>query len=584
MRTVLNCFLLLFLCATGWSQNPALATTVPAQTKPNILFILTDDQGIGDLTLHGNDSIRTPHTDALLQRSARFERFYVSPVCAPTRASFLSGMYHPRTGAIFVTRRRETMDDGITTLAEYLRDAGYRTGLFGKWHNGATFPYHPGGQGFEEFLGFTLGHFNDYFRGELRNERDEAVPFRGDLTQVLTDSALHFMQSSPEPFFCMLAYQAPHTPVQVADTYWDRAKARGLTDYNTGIYAMVESIDTRIGELLEQLRKAGKIDNTLIVFSTDNGPNGDRYRMGLKGTKGQVDEGGVRVPFGLRIPGHLANGQVIATPAAHIDLLPTLLDAIGELVPPGLDGQSLLPLLRGDTIPRRYIYAFGQGDEFTGYPGSMRDRHYLYVTSDSGRHELYDLQRDPGQQRDIYGTSPVGDAMAREYRRIAATVGRPDLVAPPIDLTAAPDTVRLLAHEGEPVGRTHFQDTYGWANDFFVDVGIDGAYWPVTESVGGEYEIVVRYHLDAPAPQAITVTTDAGTKLQAALPPALTRQLPVADRVPRKEVYPRAWARAAIGTLRVPAGATRLSIATPAQAGEETGLWIKELQLRPTAR
>ncbi len=578
MRLPIAFLLPALLCTCG----PAPATLPPEASPPNILFILTDDQGIGDLSLHGNDSIRTPHMDALLRSGARFSRFYVSPVCAPTRAGFLSGLHPPRTGAVFVTRRQETMADAVVTLPEYLQGAGYRTGLYGKWHNGATFPYHPGGQGFDAFLGFTLGHFNDYFSGELRNERDEAVPFRGDLTQVLTDSAAHFMETATRPFFCLLTYQAPHTPVQVADPYWRAVKPRGLTDYNTGIYAMVESIDDRIGQLLERLEASGKLANTIVVFSTDNGPNGDRYRMGLRGTKGQVDEGGVRVPFGIRLPGeHPANGRVISVPAAHVDLLPTLLDLTGQPVPDGLDGVSLRPLLEGGSLSDRFVYTFGQGYPYTGYPGSMRDARYLYVARDSSRHELYDLSEDPGQTRDVYRSlSEVGEGMADQYRRFAASIGRPDRVAPPVTLTGGPGEIRLLAHEGEPLGSARFSDVYGWANDFFVDVGVAGAYWPVVSEEDATYELTLRYHLDAPGSQAIRVSAGGEAGLTADLPVALTRQLPVADRVPRKEVYPRAWAEHSLGRLRVPAGATRLTIGTATQVGAETGLWVKELRLR----
>ncbi|WP_420457946.1 sulfatase-like hydrolase/transferase [Neolewinella sp.] len=586
MKTSMLGLLCLLLCTCGPAPTvPSNGVTTDAP-RPNILFILTDDQGIGDLSLHGNDSISTPNMDALLQSGAKFDRFYVSPVCAPTRASFLSGQYSPRTGAVFVTRRRETMDDGVITVAEHLQQLGYRTGLYGKWHNGATFPYHPGGQGFDEFLGFSLGHFNDYFRGELRDERDEPVPFAGDLTQILTDSAGYFMEQSRQPFFCMLTYQAPHTPVQVADRYWERKQAQGLSDYNAGIYAMVESVDDRIGELLGRLRAAGKLDNTIVVFATDNGPNGDRYRMGLKGTKGQVDEGSVRVPFGIKLSsGHPANGKVFDTPAAHIDLLPTLLDLLGESVPAGLDGVSLKPLLEGGQLPDRYVYAFKQGYDYTGYPGSIRNQRYLYVAEDSSQHELYDLIEDPGQEHNIYTTAgDTGMQLAAHYRDFALRIGRPELVAPPVDLTAAPGPIRLLAHEGEPLGRTHFRDTYGWANDFFVDLGVDGAYWPLEVSEEATYTVTVQYRLDADGPQNIVVETGPAQQVQALLPVARVPQLPVADRVPRKEVYPYAWAEQSLGELTVRAGSERLTVRTPTQIGEETGLWIKSVTLRQVAR
>ncbi len=596
LRFVFSLLFLPLLCTCDRAHSSQIVEESKDQivNRPNILFILTDDQGIGDLSLHGNDSIRTPNMDALLTSAARIRDFYVSPVCAPTRASFLSGMYAPRTGAVFVTRRRETMDDAVKTIPEYLGELGYRTGLFGKWHNGATAPYDPAGQGFDEFLGFTLGHFNDYFNGELQNEKNELVPFNYDLTDLLTDTAAAFMLESEVPFFTMLTYQAPHTPVQVADDHWDAVKSRGLSDYNTGIYAMVESIDEQIGRLFNLLEEAGKLDNTIVVFSTDNGPNGDRYRMGLKGTKGHVDEGGVRVPFGIRFPGkHPANGQQFDTHAAHIDLLPTLLDYLGEAVPTSIDGLSLMPLLDGDRFTyydyNRPLYGFKQNYNFSPYPGRLRNRNFLYILRDKDVHELYRIDKDDSQQANIMATTEafleehreVGRQMAEQYARFAAKVARPELVAPPIDLDAARGPVRLLAHEGEPLGNTHFQDQYGWANDFFVDLADDGAYWPITTATEGVFTVMVRYHYDA-APdnrggeaQTLVLSTDQGAAQQLRLSPAVTQQLPVADRTPRKEVYPRQWAEATLSSFRVPAQATRLTINAPGGAG----LWIKEISL-----
>jgi len=608
--------LLSFLCTCGPAQNSQAVKQSGDQMVeaklPNILFILTDDQGIGDLSLHGNDSIRTPNMDRLLTESARFSRFYVSPVCAPTRASFLSGKYAPRTGAVYVTRRRETMDDGIMTIPEYLRHAGYRTGLFGKWHNGATSPYRPEDQGFDEFLGFTLGHFNDYFNGELENERNELVPFSGDLTQILTDTAAAFMlEDSEDPFFAMLTYQAPHTPVQVADKYWDAVKSRGLTDYNTGIYAMIESVDDRIGQLLDRLERGGKLDNTIVIFSTDNGPNGDRYRMGLRGTKGYVDEGGVRVPFGIRFPGeHPANGNVFEYPAAHIDLVPTLLDIVDLPVPENLDGRSLLPLLNldwgagtspgdpADSMLRSFffrdIFVFKQGFHFKPYPGSMRSGPYLYVLRGEEEHELYAFGRDTAQENNLYDNQlprdvndpeweaadlmrSISNDMRKRYASFAATVARPDLVAPPIDLDAANGPVRLLAHEGEPLGETRFMDEYGWANDWFVYLGLQGAGWPIVTRKTRTYDVTVRYHLDADTPKDIIFLPSKGVKTGLTLPPVLSEKIPVADRTKRKEVYPRRWAEATLPGFEIEEGNTSLRI-VPLKP--HPGLWIKEVILR----
>ena len=575
----------LFLLASCLSDTGAAAgADQEGESPPNILFILTDDQGIGDLSLHGNDSIRTPNMDRLLTEGAKFDRFYVSPVCAPTRASFLSGLYAPRTGAVYVTRRRETMAAEVKTIPEYLREAGYRTGLFGKWHNGATKPYDPAGQGFDEFLGFSLGHFNDYFNGELENERNEAVPFSGDLTQILTDTAAAFMLADlPDPFFCMLTYQAPHTPVQVADKYWNEVKKRGLTDYNTGIYAMIESIDDRIGQLLDRLEAAGTLDNTIIVFSTDNGPNGDRYRMGLKGTKGHIDEGGVRVPFAIRLPeGHPANGRSFDVPAAHIDLLPTLLELAGRDLPTDIDGISLLHYLNGGSTMgdvQRPIYVFRQGYDYNPNQGSMRDERYLYVRRSTERHELYDLQTDPGQIRDLWPEAGIlGQDYRERYEQFAGSIGRPDRIAPPIDLDAGGAVIHLLAHEGEPLGNTHFSDEYGWANDWFVNVDSNGAQWPITTSSEGTYQVTVKYHAEQPI--RIGLQVDSLDTYSTNVAPTVTKQLPVADRVPRKEVYPRTWKEYTFDAVTIPAGAQNLHVFGGYLGEVSTGLWVKEVMLR----
>ncbi len=496
-------------------------TSSPAKSGPNILFILTDDQGIGDLSLHGNDSIRTPNMDALLRSSARFDRFYVDPVCAPTRASFLSGLYAPRTGSIYVTRRRETMDSAVKTLAEHLTEAGYRTALFGKWHNGATFPYHPAGQGFQEFLGFTMGHFNDYFDGILRNERDEPVPFHGELTDLLTDSASHWMTTGEQPFLSVVAYQGPHTPIQVGDDHWDAVAERGLSPFNTGIYAMVESIDEQLGRLLEELDTAGKLDNTIVVFATDNGPNGDRYRQGLRGWKTMIDEGGVRVPFGIRLPGdHPANGRVFSTPAAHVDLLPTLLDYLELPVPDQLDGTSLRPLLEGGTLPHRYLYTFRQAFVFDPDHGSMRDSNYVYLRRTAGVEELYDLNADPGQGTDLLAELPeVAERMRSDYDRVSAGIHRKDRVAPPIRVGGGAIPVRLVAHEGEPRGQTTFSRRGGFANDYLVGVDTGGVVWPVDVTEPGSYAVTIHYHLEGSAPREISLGTD-GTPPLTAYPSA----------------------------------------------------------------
>ncbi|MEL6141844.1 MAG: sulfatase-like hydrolase/transferase [Bacteroidota bacterium] len=561
--------------------------------RPNILFILTDDQGIGDLSLHSNDSISTPYTDQLLRESVRFSRFYVSPVCAPTRASFLSGQYHPRTGAFFVTRRAETMTDSVMTIAELLRDrGGYRTGLFGKWHNGATYPYNPVGQGFDRFLGFCMGHYNSYYNYKLEDERGEQVPFNGYITDTLTDAALDFTgaeQSSSQPWFCMLTFPAPHTPIQAPDSLFNKYQALGLTDYNAGIYAMVEANDHYIGRLIDSLEARDDLDNTIVIFSTDNGPNGSRYTMGLKGHKGQVDEGGVRVPFGIRLPNeHPANGKIVNHLAAHIDLLPTLVELTGIALPDELqtlDGQSLVPLVEelaaseqngkktkiaerpgmnqgnnkdkattktGDNNVKnkfnRRIYTFKQGYDFSPWPGAFRTQDTLYIRRSVDEHELYDLSADESQRHNYFEVSnPAHQQIAESYLRFANQVARPDLVAPPIEFGhATAPLVRLLAHEGEVVGRARFHDQYGWANDWAENIRSteDGIQWPVRVVDKGIYALEVEYALtkQSEATEETYLQIDFAKKRRSLLLELYQNEdLPTRDLVKRKEVYPRTW-------------------------------------------
>lgn len=221
--------LLFFLIALlpNWNLIAQIKREV---ARPNILLIMTDDQGWGDIRSHGNPLIDTPVLDHLAEQGTRFDRFFVSPVCAPTRASLLTGRWHLRTGTHGVTRGNETMRSEEVTLAEILRQQGYHTGIFGKWHNGAHYPEHPNGQGFEEFIGFCSGHLNNYFDATLEYN-GKPIKSKGYITDVLTDAAIEFIvKNKTQPFFCYLPYNAPHSPFQVPNRYFQKYKNRGLDD------------------------------------------------------------------------------------------------------------------------------------------------------------------------------------------------------------------------------------------------------------------------------------------------------------------------------------------------------------------
>ncbi|RMF28102.1 MAG: hypothetical protein D6765_06480, partial [Bacteroidetes bacterium] len=421
-------------CLTCNSEPP------PPPPPPNVVLILTDDQGAGDLSLVGNDSLHTPYLDRLGRESVQFERFYVSPVCAPTRASLLTGRYHLRTGCTWVTHRREVMRAEETTLAEVLRAAGYATGLFGKWHNGEQYPNDPLGQGFDEFFGFSGGHLNNYFDPTLQHNR-ETVKAPGYITDILTDKAIDFIaRNSRRPFFCYLPYNVPHSPLQVPDKYFQHVKARGLSDYNAAIYGMLENLDDNIGRLLHALDSLGLRENTIVVFTSDNGPNGERFNLGMKGRKGSVDEGGVRVPLFIRFPAGGWKPNLTLRPlAAHIDLMPTLLDLCGITPPDSIhfDGQSLTPLLDGfanlEQWSQRLLFTFPIGRRLSPQPGAVRSDRYRWVLERDSSIHLYDMTQDPAQENDLAEqlpglTATLGDAYAQAFQDVSAG----DLQPPPI--------------------------------------------------------------------------------------------------------------------------------------------------------
>ena len=274
--------------------------------QPNVILVMTDDQGYGDVCSHGNPLIDTPNLDQMAKDGARFENFFVSPLCAPTRASLLTGRYHIRTGTVNVSNNLEIMRSEETTIAELFKANGYSTALFGKWHNGEHYPYNPNGQGFDEFVGFCAGHTGNYFDPILEHNAG-TIKTKGFITDILTDKAMEWIEAKRnEKFFCYIPYNAPHTPYQVPDAYFEKYKARGLDVKNATLYGMVENIDDNMGRLLKKVKELGLQENTIVLFLTDNGPNTrNRYNGGMKGHKGQVDEGGVRVPLFVRWSGHI---------------------------------------------------------------------------------------------------------------------------------------------------------------------------------------------------------------------------------------------------------------------------------------
>ncbi|MCD6308800.1 MAG: arylsulfatase, partial [Candidatus Latescibacteria bacterium] len=370
----------------------------PAPAKrPNVVLIMTDDQGYGDLGCHGNDLIRTPNIDRLAGESLELTRFYVCPTCAPTRAGLLTGRCHHRTGVMGTMSGEALIAPDEMTVAAMLRDAGYRTGIFGKWHLGDSYPRRPIDMGFEEEVvhhGGGLGqpadppgvgyhdpvhqekynytiydnfphwvNSNNYFDPVLsRNGVPEQ--FEGYCTDVFFGEAISFIERHrDEPFFVYLPTNAPHSPEIVSEDYLEPYRALGLDEKTARCYAMIENIDDNLARLRGRLASLGLVEDTILIFMGDNGPQYNRYNGGLRGRKAQFYEGGIRVPFFVHWPGKIAAAAKSNEPAANIDILPTLLDACGVRSRGNvkLDGVDLLPLMTGrvDSLPERRLFFQG---------------------------------------------------------------------------------------------------------------------------------------------------------------------------------------------------------------------------------
>lgn len=406
--------LIALLFALFASQSNAAKPPAVSLSKPNIVVILTDDQGWGDLSVNGNQNLSTPNIDSLARDGALFERFYVCPVCSPTRAEFLTGRYHLRGGVYSTSAGGERLDLDELTIGDTFTAGGYATGAFGKWHNGMQYPYHPNGRGFAEFYGFCSGHWGDYFSPPL-DHNGKIVQGEGFCIDDFTDKAMAFMEKNAKqdkPFFAYIPYNTPHSPMQVPDRFWNKFKDFELKMHNRepnkeklnhirAALAMCENIDWNVGRILKKLDQLQIADNTVIMYFCDNGPNGTRWNGGMKGRKGSTDEGGVRSPMLVRWPNRISSGTVVNRNGAAIDLLPTLADMAGiEVVSKKkLDGQSLKHALLGNEKPAhdsRLIFSHWR-NRVSVKTGKFR----LDL-----RGKLYDLESDPGQYKDISKKMP----------------------------------------------------------------------------------------------------------------------------------------------------------------------------------
>ena len=409
-------------------------------TPPNVILIITDDQGYGDLNFNGNPNIITPALDNFAAESVRFNNFYVSPVCAPTRSSLMTGRYSLRTGVRDTYNGGAIMASSEVTLAEMLKQANFTTGIFGKWHLGDNYPSRPSDQGFDESLIHLaggmgqVGDFTNYFKKDTSYfdpilwHNNEQKPYQGYCSDIFTENAIEFIEKNKNnPFFCYLSFNAPHNPLQVPDEYYQiyknidptegidpnlipNEKINEQTKENTRkVYAMVTNIDDNLKKLFSKVEELGIKENTIVIFMTDNGPQHARYVAGMKGRKTSVYNGGIRVPFYFRYPNEFSGDKEVDQMTAHIDLLPTLSKLCGARIPEDrkIDGRNFIPSIEGKIQPERSFFSYWtrKYPELFNNIALQRGQFKLVGKTDYDSEienfQLYDTNKDPFEKNNL---------------------------------------------------------------------------------------------------------------------------------------------------------------------------------------
>jgi len=476
--------------------------------QPNVVLVITDDQGYGDLSCHGNPVLKTPNLDKLHSQSARLTDFHVSPTCSPTRAALMTGRYCNRTGVWHTVMGRSLLRKDEVTMADVFSAGGYKTAIFGKWHLGDNYPFRPQDRGFGEVLihkGGGIGNTQDYWGNDYFDDtyfhNGKPKKFEGYCTDVWFAEATKFIEANKDrPFFCYLPTNAPHGPFRVPEKYSGPYWGKGVKALFCG---MIANIDENMGRLMNKLKELGIEDNTILIFMTDNGTSGGRFNARMRGSKGSEYDGGHRVPCFIRWPaGGIGGGVDIGRVTAHIDMLPTLIELCGLERPTGvkMDGDSLTPLLKreGKPWPDRTLITDSQRVE---YPikwrksAVMTDRWRLI----NGK-ELYDIKANPRQRDDIVD----------KHREVVAKLRKV------YDDWWADTSKRFLEYceiivgsdaENPSMLTSHDWHAHGpWNQDSVRQGQKRNSFWAVEVARDGEYEIALRRwpeEVDAPITAAI---------------------------------------------------------------------------------
>lgn len=552
------------------------------RAQPNIVVILSDDQAWGDLSLNGNKNISTPNIDKLASEGAVFSNFFVSPVCAPTRASFLTGREHRKTGVTGVDAGKDYLNLDEVTIADLLNSNGYKTGAFGKWHNGSVYPYHPNGRGFDEFYGFCNGVLANYFNTTIEYNGEE-ITANGYIADFLTDRAIDFINSNKDnPFFCYVPYNTPHYPLQVPDEYYDRVKQRGITMYNRdkereisegiestiGELAMCENIDMNVGRILQTLKDNGLEENTIVIYFSDNGPMTTRWNGGMKGRKNTVSEGGIKVPFIIRYPEKIKPGIEVDQIAAHIDILPTIADYAGistNSCKP-LDGLDLKPLIEGNDKewPDRMIFSINLKNDV-----SVRTQNYRLEPDG-----LFDMKSDPGQRKDILMFEPgVYGSLKNTLDKWcdAAIDANDSKLFLPVGYKEWPAT-KLLAQDCVFAGKEICFSAI-WPNTAWITNWInpeDFFYWNIDVNTPGKYLVSVYYTCpESSIGSQILLDFDGNGVIGEIEEPFDPELIPSPDRVKRFGSYEKPFRELKLGEVELSQKKGKLTVKSIKMVGSQ---------------
>jgi len=548
---------------------------------------MADDQGWGDLSFNGNQSVSTPHIDRIANEGIHFTNFYVCPVSSPTRAEFLTGRYALRGGVNDVSGGGERLNLDEITIADYFKQAGYATAAFGKWHNGTQYPYHPNARGFDTFYGFCSGHWGNYWNPMLELN-GKIVSGKGFIIDDLTNKAIGYIKENKDnPFFIFIPYNTPHSPMQVPDKWWNKVKDRPIRQqtenedvaFTKAALALTENIDWNVGRIMDTLDELGIDDNTIVIYLSDNGPNSDRWNGEMKGRKGFTDEGGVRSPLFIRWPLKIPAGSKSDQLSGIIDLLPTLLDmtdADRQYVNK-LDGITLKSnIFQPGKLTDRTLISYWNNSM------SVRMQNYLL----DSENKLYDTEKDRSQKEDITDQNKrISEKMKKikdnYHTEVLSTLpvkdNRPFIIAHPCE-----EYSKLPARDATAYGNIERSNRYPNSSYFMNWINTsDSICWQVKVEEAGTFEALIYYTCAQEDIGSILHLSIGDNKLISPLTepndvPMLGAEL---DRVPRAESYTKGFAPFSLGKIHLTKGEKTVTLKAGHIPGEEV-MYFQMLVLR----